>query len=160
MQIVKNRELYHINSLSSINPYELLNIGDVIKTDNYNPFRNSYETGVASIEAYWRFTKELAIEQTRIQVNERLPSRWNCLWLSDMEHLPYWKKECNDNHQIVRMSLNGKLFSCDAFWVEMQPSPLARVREYANHYWNGEIFRPGKKEYLFEGTAEVIEIME
>lgn len=162
MQIVKDKILYHINSQGSINPYKLLNTGDIINTENkYNPFRNSYEIGTCSIESYWRFTKELAIEQTRMQINRDLPSRWHCIWLSDEEHLPYWEKEVhNKSYQIVKLKLNGKLFAGDAHWVEKQPSPLAKVREYANHYWNGDIFRPGKKEYLFEGVAEVIEIVE
>lgn len=161
MQIVKDKVLYHINSQSSINPGELLNIGDMINTENkYNPFRNSYEIGIGSTGSYWRFAKELAIEQTRMQINRDLPSRWHCVWLSDEEELSYWKaKVHNQKYQIVKLKLNGKLFTGDAHWLEKQPCPLSEVREYAKHYWNGDFFRHSKKEYLFEGTAEVIEIV-
>lgn len=161
MEIVQDRVLYHINSKESINTYKPLKIGDVINTNlrEFNPFRASYEIGYGEPEIYWRFAKEYVIEQKRIEINKDLPSRWRCIWLSDEEHLPYWKSEVNNYYQIVKMNLNGKLFLGDAHWIERQPIPFQDLRKYAEYYWNKQIFRPGKLEYLFEGEAEVIEIL-
>ncbi|WP_368652359.1 DUF2441 domain-containing protein [Ornithinibacillus sp. 4-3] len=161
MEIVQERILYHINSIGNLNTYDKLKIGDIINTDvkQYNPFRASYETGHGKPEVYWRFAKEYVIEQKRIEINENLPSRWRCIWLSDEEHLPYWKTKVHNNFQIVKMKLNGKLFSGDAHWVEAQPKPFRDLSRYAEFYWDGQIFRPGKLEYLFEGKAEVIELV-
>lgn len=162
MEIVKDRVLYHINSKGSINTYELLKVGDVINTDltEFNPFRQSYEIGHGKPEIYWRFAKEYVIEQKRIEINENLPSRWRCIWLCDEEHLPYWKKEVhNGNFQVVKMKLNGKLFFGDAHWIEGGPKPFGQIRRVADYYWNKHVFRQGKLEYLFEGMAEVMEIL-
>lgn len=162
LEIVQDKELYHINSKGIINTYELLKLGDVINTEirEFNPFRASYEIGYGEPDIYWRFAKEYVIEQKRMEINENLPSRWRCIWLSDEERLPYWKEEVhNGNFQIVKMKLNGKLFLGDAHWIEGDPKPFGDLRRYAQYYWNGEVFHPGKLEYLFEGEAEVIEIL-
>lgn len=175
---VTNEILYHINRKNGLNTYSLLQIGDVIETNKkkYNPFRNSYEIcflpyekegeidadPIESAKTYWRFTKELAIEQTRISINPDLPSRWHGIWLSDEEHLGYWEQMAlinKEKYQIVKMKLNGVLFEGDAHWIELSPTPLEKVREKAYYYWNGCIFRPGKMEYIFEGKAEVIELV-
>lgn len=167
---VTNEVLYHINRKNSLNTYELLQIGDVVETSKkkFNPFRNSYEIGfqlfeqnpVGSAQMYWRFTKEYIIEDTRLAINPNLPSRWYGLWLSDEEHLAYWEHfALKEDYQIVKMKLNGVLFEGDAHWIELPPSPLKKVREYAQYYWQGSIFRFGKMEYIFEGRAEVIEIV-
>lgn len=161
MKHAENETLYHINSESSVNTYKPLKIGDVINTSkDFNPFRKSYEIGTSSLEGYWRFTKELAIEQTRMQLNKELPSRWNCLWLTDLEYLEYWKQQVsNDKFQVLEVKLNGKLFCGDAHWVENNPSPLNEIRDKAVHYWNGNIFKFEKLEYLFEGQAEVVSLI-
>ncbi|MBS4198325.1 DUF2441 domain-containing protein [Bacillus sp. FJAT-49732] len=168
MQYVEDHTLYHINCMSDFNLYSQFKIGDVIDTSrNYNPFRNNYEIGSTSLnyaeecaKTYWRFTKEFAIEQTRSQINEDLPSRWRSLWLSDKEHLDYWKSQfVNEEFQIVKLNLNGKIFLGDAHWIEIEPSPLLVVREKAINYWTGNIFRGGKMEYLFEGIAKVVSLV-
>lgn len=169
---VNDEVLYHINRKNSLNTYELLQIGDVIETSKkkFNPFRNSYEIGfqlfeqnpVGSAQMYWRFTKEYIIEDTRLAINPNLPSRWYGLWLSDEEHLGYWEQMAiinKEKYQIVKMKLNGVLFEGDAHWIELSPAPLKKVRKNAYHYWSGYIFRPGKMEYIFEGKAEVIELV-
>ncbi|WP_430482808.1 DUF2441 domain-containing protein [Rossellomorea marisflavi] len=170
MKKVTEAVLYHINAKNGLNPYELLKIGSVFDTTEFNPFRKSYENGsmdynidpVSSAKTYWRFTKEYVFEQTRLSINENLPSRWNCIWLCNEEQLEYWRQFYEDvEYQILKVKVSGKIFKGDAYWVETYiPKPLVEIRERAIHYWNGDFFSlPGKGEILFEGTVKVKEIL-
>ncbi|MDK8641324.1 DUF2441 domain-containing protein [Niallia taxi] len=170
MQKVKDEILYHFNAKNGLNHFSLLEHGSIIKTENFNPFRNSYEKGsidydqhpIATAKAYWRFTKEYVFEQTRMNINNELPSRWKCLWLTEENNKDYWNKYYTDvEYKLLKLKVTGNIFIADAYWVETEkPIPLEHVGQRAIHYWNGDIFRNGKQEILFEGTAEVIDVVD
>lgn len=169
MEFVNDGIFYHFNAFNGLNQHNLLDKGSIIKTEGFNPFRNSYELGVMDYEknpiesakAYWRFAKEYVIEQTRLNVNTELPSRWNCIWLTDEKHIEYWREYYQHlEYKLVKMKVTGKIFRADAHWIEIQPIPFEEVKERANYYWRGDIFRPGKMEIMFEGIAEVIDVEE
>jgi hypothetical protein len=171
MEIVKDKILYHFNAKTTINKFDLLNEGDTFETENFNPFRDSYEHYCGDFKkglydsavAYWRFTKEYIFEEVRQQVNRDLPSRWESIWLTEEDYIEYWRQWYKKSeYKILKLKVTGKVFIGDAHWVETNgPVPLQRVRRDAFHYWNGDFFRlPGKEEILFNGKAEVLEVLE
>jgi hypothetical protein len=173
MEKVKGDIFYHINAKNGLNPYEFLVKGANFDTKKFNPFRNSYEIGfndynkdpLSSAIAYWRFTKEFVFEQTRVELNNNLPSRWKCIWLCNEEQLENWLEEYrkeNTEYQLLKVKVDGVIFEADAYWVETdKPKSLIEMRRDASHYWKGEFFRlPGKGEILFEGNGEVVEVLE
>jgi hypothetical protein len=173
MEKVKGEIFYHINAKNGLNPYGFLCEGDNFDTNKFNPFRNSYEVGsndyninpLSSAMAYWRFTKEFVFEQTRIELNNNLPSRWKCIWLCNEEQLENWLDEFrkeNKEYQVLKVKVEGIIFEADAYWVETdKPKPLNEIRKNARHYWKGNFFRiPSKGEILFEGIGEVVEVLE
>jgi len=173
MEYVENKTFFHINSINSRNK-RFLRVGDKLNIgENYNPYREGYEYGfglvtndiqvlLGTITLYWHFTIETIFEEERIKINPELPSRMKSLWLSNESCIPYWQEKIiqgSQDTQVIKLKVSGKILACDAHWVELQPTPLKKVRENARHYWNGIIKNKDKVEYLFEGSAEVIEIL-
>jgi hypothetical protein len=171
MENVKNKILYHVNTLDSKNIYPPIKVGDTLKVgENFNPYRGGYEIGCTYITdklndcynaaiTYWHYTIESVFEEERIKLNNKLPSRYKSLWLSDLRNLGYWEMSTTKNkkthHKNFEVLVTGKLLKVDGSFVEGGPMPLITVRERARRYWTGEIINPDKVEYLFEGIVEV-----
>lgn len=174
MEIVEGKPFLHVNVTNSRNKGQLLRVGETITIGkSFNPYRESFEHGFGllrrdiptltnTVALYWHFTLETIFEEERIKINPELPSRLKCLWMTDRNQLNYWIEKVkidSSKLQVLEMSTVGKVFKCDAYWVEMQPAPLTQVRENAQSYWQGEIKDPSKIEFLFEGDATVTSIL-
>lgn len=169
---VKNEIFYHINSTSNENPYNLLSVGDIIRIgETTNPFMLSYEHSappllrneqalINAITFYWHYAREVTFEEVRKSINEKLPSRFKCLWVSDLRNISKWKVHFQQNNmQLLELSLTGTIFKSDASFVEGNPIPLNVLREKAKKYWSGVIESEDNIEYLFYGEAEVVRVL-
>jgi hypothetical protein len=165
---VKKLEMYHISKIINNKRYSS---GDIIKTEGYNPFFSVYDESEVSFNSefeslfkgltyYWHFARETVLEEVRKQINPDLPSRLKCLWLCDVKSLDYWMTTMRYNpnsHQVLKVSVDGNLFKCDASYIEGNPRKLNDLRNESNKYWNGEMSGNNKVEYLLEGEATVLE---
>lgn len=106
------------------------------------------------------YIREQVFEEIRRNNFPLLPSRQNCLWLTDEEHLPYWKT-MSDNEQryLLTLELDGNLFCGDDYWLTADTFSSIEYANRAVHYWSGELSTSPHKEYLFNGKALIKEVI-
>lgn len=109
-------------------------------------------------------TRELIFEEARKEINPELPSRFKCLYVcQNINEINNWleifKRTDKTNIQIVKLELTGNIFCGDASLILRQNISLNKKKEQAKKYWNG-IKDKSINEYLFIGTARVIDIIE
>lgn len=113
---------------------------------------------------YYDFTvRELALEQVRKESFKKCPSRIGCLYacnnLDDALNwfpLISWNKE---KAQLLKLKCTGKLFIGDTRLNTKENFSFNYYLEQAQKYWNGEVTKEPRFECLFEGKAEVVEII-
>lgn len=169
MKEVNGIELYHIWNTNK----GFLKIGQVLSYGNVNNFKKIYENekqmplyndinylkGVSNY--FWKFFRESIIEDIRYEFYPEYPSRQSGLFLTDLSYVSSWVDNLNYNnhYQLVKLRLKGKLHKCDASLIDIHPNNSNVISELAHKYWSGEITGNSQKiEYVFEGTAEVIDI--
>lgn len=108
-------------------------------------------------------TRELIFEEVRKEINEKLPSRFKSLFVCEsMEEINKWldifKRTDKKDYQIVKLELNGRVFTGDASFILRQNISLNKKRDLAKRYWSCEKL-DNLNETLFEGTAVVKEIV-
>lgn len=108
------------------------------------------------------FKRESILEEIRREYYSGLPSRYNCMWVTDEECIDSWMKlleERDLNMSVFKIELDGNLF---ATTDELLPDPVIKTKdiyEQAHRYWNpteSDLNNSIKREYLFEGTAKII----
>ena len=107
--------------------------------------------------------RELGLEIARKEHFSDYPSRFTCLFVVPT------KKECEEwaprliwrrkNCQLVKLKLNGKLFCGDSHSNEKACDSLNFYINQGKDYWAGKLSEAPQLEYLFEGTAEVVDII-
>jgi len=170
LEYVEDYELFHIRDIK----YGRMKIGQVYEFGHsINGFYGIYDTSpelplcddlnhlknVATY--YWKFLRETVIEEVRLDNFSNYPSRQTCLFVTDDKHVNDWIQHLKyANIEIYKMKLSGKLHKCDATLIDIHPNNKIVVRELAEKYWGGEITQNSNKvEYLFEGKAELVEII-
>lgn len=110
--------------------------------------------------------REIGMEYCRKQYYPDRPSRFTCMFLCEKEedakkYLSTAKaKNNNAEPKVVKVKLNGKLFKTTNKYNRRDLSFDGFV-ENAHNYWKGvdENFNDDSTEFLFEGTAEIVEII-
>lgn len=116
------------------------------------------------LENYDNAIKELAIEEVRKEHFSECPSRLHCMFLSDskeivMENLQDFAKRGNGTYfQAVAVKLNGKIFKAGDVYMSREGQSYSYYKEKAYKYWSQTNVK-NVKEILFEGTAEIVEIL-
>ncbi len=96
-----------------------------------------------------QWVEEIA-EQTRIKINNNLPSRHHCLFVCDREHVRYWynyfeKRNRNIRLIIYEVKLSGKLFWTYADYLRPE------------RYWEPNNLEPPlEREGLFDGRYCIV----
>ena len=110
--------------------------------------------------------RELAAEEVRKEKYADFPSRLKCMFLSDkrevvLENLKtFYQKGYGSHFQAIAVKLNGRLFYARSKGLQRSGLSYGEYLKIADEYWgqdqgsNDEV-----KEILFEGRAEVIEIL-
>lgn len=120
------------------------------------------------LEAYDVLVKELALEEVRKQDFADYPSRLHCMYLSVskdecLKNLSNMAKsiEKNGKHfQAVAVKLNGKIFKAGKVYVSREGQSYSYYKNKAKQYWaQNNVDDSQVKEVLFEGTAEIVEIL-
>ena len=109
-------------------------------------------------------TREYVLEQVRKEKYSDYPSRMFCLYcVRTLEDTKGWVEVFRLMKrpvlQIVKMKATGKIFDGDARHVLRDALSLNHKIELAENYWKAQGEKK-IKESLFEGTVEVVEIIE
>lgn len=121
------------------------------------------------LEYYDVAIKEMAIEEVRKELFPNLPSRLHCMYLSLSKDIALANlksvaesREKNGKHfQAVAVKLNGVIFKAGKVYMSREGQSYNYYKQKAVSYWKQRGLKDEEvKEVLFEGTAEVIEILD
>lgn len=121
------------------------------------------------LEAYDVLVKELAIEQVRQEFFKDYPSRLHCMYLSinkdlalkNIKSMATSREKKGKQFQAVAVKLNGKIFKAGRTYMSREGESYNYYKEKAFDYWNQKDLNDDEiKEVLFEGRAEIVEILE
>jgi len=107
---------------------------------------------------YSMLARELIMEEVRRDIAPTAPSRKNCLWVvDDLGLASHWQRKLGGESRLVKLQLTGTLHRGDAKFLMNESEPLATTYEKAHAYWRGEETEDSLPEYLFTGTATLVE---
>ena len=106
-------------------------------------------------------TREYIFELERVNINPKLPSRFKCLFLTDKEHIEFWKHQLglSNEHSFYELSVTGVIHKANQKFLETDTKSQKHYHELARKYWNGDEANEEGYEYLFEGSATVTRIL-
>ena len=111
--------------------------------------------------------RELAAEEVRKEKYSDYPSRLKCMFLSEkrevaLENLKtFYQKGFGTHFQAIAVKLEGRLFYARSKGLQRNGSSYGEYLRIADEYWSQDQNSTEEvKEILFEGKAEVVEIME
>lgn len=111
---------------------------------------------------YDLLVREFALEKIRKEFYSDLPSRLHCMYLSlsKDEAIDNFKKSKEKHLQVVAVRLNGKIFKSGGFILTRNGGSFEDYEVMAHNYWSQiDVSDNNVKEILFEGEAEIIEII-
>lgn len=120
------------------------------------------------LEYYDVFVKELALEEVRSESFADYPSRLHCMYLSiskdialqNIEAMAKNREKKGSQFQAVAVKLNGKIFKAGKFYMSRESESYEQYKEKAYSYWVQKDLKDEEvKEVLFEGEAEIVEII-
>ena len=110
--------------------------------------------------------RELAAEEVRKELFSNYPSRLKCMFLSDKKEVVLdnlkvmYKKGFGTHFQAIAVKLNGKLFYAKNVGLQRNGLSYGKYKDIAREYWSqDQDSNDETKEILFEGKAEVVEIL-
>lgn len=117
------------------------------------------------LEAYDVIVKELAIEEVRQELYPDYPSRLHCMYLSmdkevalkNIDQFVHSKGK-GKVYQVVAVKLNGIIFKAGDVYMSREGQSYNYYKEKAYKYW-AQKDPKFVKEVLFEGTAEIVDIL-
>ena len=107
-------------------------------------------------------TRELMLEEVRKEINIELPSRLKCLFVTKLlEELSTWidifNRTNKKEYRMFKLELTGKIFKGDANYILRENISLNKKKDKAKLYWNQSITDNPIYEYLFDGSATIVE---
>ena len=120
-----------------------------------------------ALEKYDFAFREMAIEDVRKEQFPDCPSRMKCMFLTDskqgcLNNLPkFANKGYGKVYQAVAVKVTGKVFYAKDVVIARTGSSFNQYKEEAIRYWSqNQKSEESIKEILFEGEAEVVEVMQ
>lgn len=111
---------------------------------------------------YDLLVRELAVEKIRKEFYPNLPSRLHCMYLSLFKDTAVnnFEKSKEKHLQVVAVKLNGKIFRCGNYMLDRNGGSFNDYELMAHNYWSQtNVLDENVKEILFEGEAEIVEII-
>lgn len=122
-----------------------------------------------TLEYYDVLVKEIALEEVRKEKYPNLPSRLHCMYLSlskeialkNLKSMAGSRDKNGKVFQAVAVKLNGTIFKAGKVYVNREGKSYNYYKDKAVAYWKQKGLKEEEvKEILFEGTAEIVEILE
>lgn len=118
------------------------------------------------LDSYDVALRDLAIENVRKELFPDYPSRMHSMYLSEnkeqtFEYLKEKATEKGKTYQAVAVKLNGKIFRAGVkdCLVRRSGKSYSYYTEKAKAYWSQKCPKDQALEILFEGEAEIVEIL-
>lgn len=120
------------------------------------------------LENYDVLTKEIALEEIRKQYFPEYPSRLHCMYLSiskdislkNIQTMSSSPEKHGKIFQAVAVKLNGEIFKAGKVYMSREAESYSYYLDKAKLYWKqSNLMDEEVKEVLFEGQAEVVEIL-
>lgn len=119
-----------------------------------------------SLKQNLKWIQEEVFENIRLTLFPDLPSRKNCLWVCENQHLEKWWElfsSKDDNfkiydRKILELRLEGKFHKADGRLMDPDTYKIEDFETRARTYWNGTILSEDRSEILFVGKAIVINV--
>lgn len=107
--------------------------------------------------------RELALESVRAEKFKKYPSRFSCIFVveSEKEALDWtsrllWQRP---NCQLVKLKCSGKVFVGDSKFNKKDNFSYEKSLQIAEGFWSGKESKTPQLELLFEGKAEIMEVI-
>ncbi|MCD1257664.1 DUF2441 domain-containing protein [Paenibacillus athensensis] len=142
-----------------------LNFESVILKLQGKPLDKMDRRFLQDISNVWREyitkTREYIFEYERVRINNKLPSRFRCLFVTDKEGIKYWLPLLGnaDEASIYKLALTGIIHKTNEKFVRLNTNSQEFNHEQARKYWAGEDAEQQGYEYLFEGKVKVLDVV-
>ena len=127
-------------------------------------FKWRLDMGFQDLDQKYDFVvRELATEKVRKEFYPDYPSRLHCMYLSLSRQtaLKNFEKSKEPHLQAIAVKLNGKIHKCGNVMLDRNGGSFEDYEKTAHEYWKQENVKDEDvKEILFEGKAEIVEIMD
>ena len=112
-----------------------------------------------AIKEMGTYIREVIFEEVRKKEFSQLPSRMNCIWLSEAKDVSYWWPRVHSgNKAIFKVSATGFLHRANPSHLISDSIAHNKLRSFAKKYWMGEgVNNKSEEELLFEGTITVLD---
>lgn len=140
------------------NDYE---IDKVIKAlemmiDNNDTGYLGYHKFSSTLNSYYIFRRELALEEGRKIYNNLAPSRLHSIYLTDEKSLYYWVQYVGLCSRLLEVEVTGEIFeSSDWLFPDIKSSFESQVKKSKKYWQPKELTYRMPKEYLFQGNIKV-----
>ena len=129
---------------------------------NRGIIKNHAESLAYICDNYDLLVRELALENVRKNFYPDLPSRLHCMYLSLYKQtaVDNYEKSRENHLQVIAVKLNGKIFKSGNFVLGRDGGSFEDYIAKAHNYWTQtDVTDENVTEILFEGEAEVVEII-
>lgn len=111
---------------------------------------------------YQKWIREEIFEKVRSKDFPLLPSRKQCIWITQKELVPYWNQEILKSGKvnattILEISRNeeSKIHIADQYFLEIGAYSIEDLENRAIDYWSGNLSKNPRMEILLEGSLTV-----
>lgn len=113
-----------------------------------------------SLFQYLKWIREEVFENTRVEIDNKLPSRRHCIWVCTEKELPKWWHlfKTNKENKILELKLGkkGRLHKGDGTFIESETYTIEEYKSVAKKYWSGELNSIDEIEFSYEGEFKII----
>ena len=106
--------------------------------------------------------REYAMELARKQLHKKLPSRYNCIWLTDVHCLEFWIDQIARNrgfYQLYQVETDHDPFVSTNKLIPNRNKPIYQQVIDAKRYWTPKEYDlkyANDKEYLYTGDLKIL----
>ena len=118
--------------------------------------------GSQAIDSLFTFSRELFLENVRLEYFPHLPSRTKCIWLCQAEiEVERWAQIFKQRKaRVVKINIEGNTFCADSMLLPLKHETFEVWHDKAFKYWGGGLSNSPIIETLFVGEATVTEVWE
>ena len=112
------------------------------------------------IESHFKAIREYEFEEIRRVEFPQLPSRRNCVWITDHNGAEYWRTRLvgRDNPRLFRVRALGEMHTAHDGHLSVEPQSIQALQAAARAYWRGEKHpEKGCFEILLNGEMTILE---
>ncbi|MDE6292082.1 MAG: DUF2441 domain-containing protein, partial [Bacilli bacterium] len=141
--------------------YQDYNIDEVIKgLELMEEKKNTAYLGKhvfsSTMNGYYIFRRELALEEGRKLYNKDAPSRLHSIYVSDEESLYHWAQYIGISSRLFEVEVNGDVFvSSDILFPDIKASFEEQVLTSIEYWQPKRLMKTSPKEYLVQGKIEI-----